>query len=468
MDVQNKILDGKGLSTLIGLIKTNYTKTEDLAGVAISGDYSDLVNAPTTVSSFSNDANYAVTSALTSYVLKSGDTMTGSLTITNNGELNIAKLGKTLSIKTWTQNTEGEQTVGMWLQNGSTSALPGIYGVTVPESLSADSGKYVATVRYVKDYVSDSVSPVVGLTGTVIANIAGKSIYAPVAEGGVQIESDPVFTASVAYGITTGDIDRWDSAISTVSVIPGITSGIEIAEIEGTTIYAPSAKQSFVSCTVNYRGAGDSFDVNFDDYTANEVFEMVADGECSEIVERVPISGESISEANLIRRYYLEDATTYTSPLNGDWTIFRFNCHEVDSDGYRYYIQVSQTMIVPHTIGAHAYMEQATTVLPSYLIDLAGDDGSYVYPSGITYGTLSNMLNNGTVLMLRDEDQSDSIYHLNEIGADYIKFHTGTAVLDEYFTLTASTITYDAVTPTFTYNPNTGVLTITNTGLTTV
>lgn len=37
---------------------TNYTKTEDLADVALTGDYGDLENTPTNVSDFTNDADY--------------------------------------------------------------------------------------------------------------------------------------------------------------------------------------------------------------------------------------------------------------------------------------------------------------------------------------------------------------------------------------------------------------------------
>lgn len=37
---------------------TNYTKTEDLADVALTGNYGDLENTPTNVSDFTNDANY--------------------------------------------------------------------------------------------------------------------------------------------------------------------------------------------------------------------------------------------------------------------------------------------------------------------------------------------------------------------------------------------------------------------------
>lgn len=55
------------------------------------------------------------------------------------------------------------------------------------------------------------VNPVAGVTGTAIATIAGKTIYAPVAQGGIQTETDPVFNASVASTITASDISNWNA-----------------------------------------------------------------------------------------------------------------------------------------------------------------------------------------------------------------------------------------------------------------
>lgn len=81
-------------------------------------------------------------------------------------------------------------------------------GLTSGLAKTTDLTSYVAKV---------DVTPVAGITGTAIATISGKTIYAPVAEGGVQTESDPVFQASAASGITATDISRWNGITNIVS-----------------------------------------------------------------------------------------------------------------------------------------------------------------------------------------------------------------------------------------------------------
>ena len=101
-------------------------------------------------------------------------------------------------------------------------------------------------------YVAKSdVIPATGITGTAIATVGGKTIYAPVSEEGIQSETDPVFSASAAAGITTGDIASWNAkssitpvnadwnattGLSTILNKPTILdSGVLYADITGTT-----------------------------------------------------------------------------------------------------------------------------------------------------------------------------------------------------------------------------------------
>lgn len=76
-----------------------------------------------------------------------------------------------------------------------------------------DMDRYVAKAE---------VSPAPGVTGTVIATIGGVTIYAPVSEEGIQSETDPVFSASAAAGISATDIANWNAA--TTGFVPVTTT----------------------------------------------------------------------------------------------------------------------------------------------------------------------------------------------------------------------------------------------------
>ena len=76
-------------STALATELLDYAELDDLATVATSGDYNDLLNkptipvVPTNVSAFTNDAGYITSSALSNYVTLNGtQTITGSKTFT--------------------------------------------------------------------------------------------------------------------------------------------------------------------------------------------------------------------------------------------------------------------------------------------------------------------------------------------------------------------------------------------------
>ena len=86
------IASGESVSTIFGKIKKFFT---DLKTVAFTGSYSDLSNTPTIpskTSQLTNDSGYITTD--TTRVAKSGDTMTGGLTIyTSNTDTPLAIRG---------------------------------------------------------------------------------------------------------------------------------------------------------------------------------------------------------------------------------------------------------------------------------------------------------------------------------------------------------------------------------------
>ena len=89
-------------------------------------------------------------------------------------------------------------------------------------SYDTSSGWHKDIVNFVR---STQVTPTSGVTGTAIATIAGKTIYAPVNEEGITTETDPVYSASPAAGITTGDITRWNNSAPT-TVATTTTNGL--------------------------------------------------------------------------------------------------------------------------------------------------------------------------------------------------------------------------------------------------
>ena len=87
------INSGDTFSTILGKIKKFFT---DLKTVAFSGSYNDLSNKPTiptNTSDLNNDSGYVTGLDLMGKVDKSGDTMSGNLSIDNEGNESVLTLG---------------------------------------------------------------------------------------------------------------------------------------------------------------------------------------------------------------------------------------------------------------------------------------------------------------------------------------------------------------------------------------
>lgn len=198
-NIYDEYIYASGSYEKIGTTETDlsgYAKTSDLATVATSGSYNDLTNKPSipTAASFTStyDSRYALAGHTHNYSkvsvsqTQTSGTEIGKITVDNTTTTFYAP---SVDLTSYATKTYAE---------GLTSGLV----------KTTDLTPYVAKT---------DVTPVAGVTGTAIATISGKTIYAPVAEGGVQTETDPLFTASAAYGITATDISRWNGITNIVS-----------------------------------------------------------------------------------------------------------------------------------------------------------------------------------------------------------------------------------------------------------
>lgn len=84
-------------------------------------------------------------------------------------------------------------------------------------------------------------------TGVALATVGGKTIYAPAAAAQQQADWATTTTTSVTFIKNKPDLSIYaeaadlDNYVAKDSVVPGITSGISLGTIGGTTIYMPSA-----------------------------------------------------------------------------------------------------------------------------------------------------------------------------------------------------------------------------------
>ena len=215
--------------------------TLTLQGVKTPTNNTDAANKK-----YVDDQISSVTTGLTNYVPKevTGGTITFvpgefAVDIQDQNE-NLSSIAATTnSVVIWVGEgaTESAATMRMNTQNDGThlelhahrisidSNDTRIEGVTTPTyPLDAANKKYVddqisGVTSALTTYVAKTdVTPAAGITGTVIATIGGKTIYAPVSEEGIQSETDPVFSASAAAGITATDIANWNAKSSTAPV----------------------------------------------------------------------------------------------------------------------------------------------------------------------------------------------------------------------------------------------------------
>jgi len=201
------------------------------SGLSVKADASSV---PTKVSDLTNDAGYITSEGNTTYTLtKSGNTI--MLTGSDGNNTSVTDSNTTYSTMTQAQATAGTSTSGLRispkvLHDTIQEALP-----TVPSALSDltndmtvsdfqnDAGyltSYTETDPTVPSWAKASSKPsytasevgAVPTTRTVNGKALSSNISLTASDvGAVATETDPVFTSSAAYGITTTDIDHWDS-----------------------------------------------------------------------------------------------------------------------------------------------------------------------------------------------------------------------------------------------------------------
>jgi len=201
------------------------------SGLSVKADASSV---PTKVSDLTNDAGYITSEGNTTYTLtKSGNTI--MLTGSDGNNTSVTDSNTTYSTMTQAQATAGTSTSGLRispkvLHDTIQEALP-----TVPSALSDltndmtvsdfqnDAGyltSYTETDPTVPSWAKASSKPTytasevgaVPTTRTVNGKALSSNITLTASDvGAVATETDPVFTSSAAYGITTTDIDHWDS-----------------------------------------------------------------------------------------------------------------------------------------------------------------------------------------------------------------------------------------------------------------
>lgn len=86
-------------------------------------------------------------------------------------------------------------------------------------SLTLRDGEIIAA-RYQEE--NSDIKTVIGIAHS-IGNVSGLSFFVECESGETFTETDPIFLASVAHGITSSDITNWNSKTSNIGTITGIT-----------------------------------------------------------------------------------------------------------------------------------------------------------------------------------------------------------------------------------------------------
>lgn len=266
---------------------SDVTDFPSLATVATTGDYDDLTDKPTipsNVSDLNNDSGFITSPNVVYCTCGTGTSTVAKVATIVSGSLDTLKTGDQAIVKFTYANSATNPT----LQIGSTSAKSiKRYGSSAPSTSSSGSWNANSCILFTYDgtdwqmvgwlnstYSEITEANITSGTGSTAGLITGRrardavEAFAPVksvngSTGAVTIsvptnvsdlvndagyitgytETDPVFTASDAYGITSSDISSWNGK-DTVSLTRYTSTGTNIADItiSGTTtkLYAPS------------------------------------------------------------------------------------------------------------------------------------------------------------------------------------------------------------------------------------
>lgn len=180
-----KYLDKDGLTYLWGKIKAKIpTKTSELTNdsgfTTFSGNYNDLTNKPTIPAQLSAGSHIDITNN----------------TIKNTGVWSVTESASSAAngtIQVVTGTSGGDSTVNVGVKGLNNAAYK-----NVDTTISSSAGTNLPTSTAVKNFVE------------------GKGYITS------YTESDPIFSASAASGISSSDITNWNGKTSNIGTITGI------------------------------------------------------------------------------------------------------------------------------------------------------------------------------------------------------------------------------------------------------
>ena len=272
--VNSVTLTGNKSSSDLGVADETHSHTTSditdfpsLATVATTGDYDDLTDKPTIptkVSDLNNDSGFITTesdpvfTASTAYGISSSDVTNWNAKAVGNGRIfygtcttSASTTVKSVTCTAYDTLTTGDVVVVSFTKvNSATSVLQmnvnstGLKSIKQVRNGSLANIKNAGSLSGTCTFVYDGTYWVLQSTDDdTTYTIPTKTSDLTNDSGFLTAETDPVFTASDAYGISSSDITAWNGK-STVSLTRKTTSGTNIADItiNGTTteLYAPS------------------------------------------------------------------------------------------------------------------------------------------------------------------------------------------------------------------------------------
>ena len=248
--------------------KSDITDFPSLATVATTGDYDDLSDKPTIptkVSDLNNDSGFITTesdpvfTASTAYGISSSDITNWNAKAVGNGRIfygtcttSASTTTKSVTCTAYDTLTTGDVVVVSFTKVNSTTAYlqmnvnsTGLKSIKQVRNGSLANIKNAGSLSGTCTFIYDGTYWVLQSTDddttytipTKVSDLTNDS-------GFITSETDPVFSASAASGISSSDITSWNGK-STVSLDRKTTSGTNIADltINGTTtqLYAPTS-----------------------------------------------------------------------------------------------------------------------------------------------------------------------------------------------------------------------------------